>query len=150
LGLAAGGAAVKPVRQTKRGGPNVRPEERGDCWDACLASILEVPVADAHVTHAVNDWWAESQRVLAQHGYEALPIHPTCHPSGYWIAGVPSKNLGSYDDGSPVMHVIVMRGGEVAHDPSLGDRYAAGMGLEDVEVADGFVLVPLAVRSLAA
>jgi hypothetical protein len=35
---------VIPVTQTKRGGRAARPEHRGGCVDACIASILELDI----------------------------------------------------------------------------------------------------------
>lgn len=144
---------MKPVKQTKRGGPNVPPEERGDCWSACLASILEVPIAAVPVPHSddlEHHWWNATQDALAPHGYEVVQTSWTCWPRSHWIAQVPSKNLGPEDDGTPVMHVIVMHGDEVAHDPCLGERYKVGTPLDDLDVHGAYVLVPLVTRSLAA
>lgn len=144
---------MRPVRQTKRGGPDVPPEERGDCWNACLASLLEVPIEAVPVPHSddpEHHWWDATQEALEPHGYEVVMASWNVYPSGYWIAVVPSKNLGSYDDGTPVMHVIVMHGGEVAHDPCLGERYPAGTPIDELELNGAYVLVPLQVRSLAA
>lgn len=147
-----------PVTQTKRGGPDVPPEERGDCFDACLASVLEVGLADVPVPHT-GDWWENAQAAVERHGYRiVLAVSGTLTArevsewlgSIYWIAGLPSLNLGTYDDGHPVMHMIVMRGAEVAHDPSLGERYALGPLPDDVLIHDVLLLVPLEPRAVAA
>lgn len=150
---------MKPVTQTRRGGPNVPPEERGDCFDACLASILEVDIGEVPVPH-VAEWWDAAQRAVEQHGYRVLYLGEhkgtTAAALGewlgpvYWIAGVPSLNLGTDDDGRPVGHGIVMRGGDVAHDPSLGKRYPLGPLPDDVPILDAMVLVPLEPRAVAA
>lgn len=148
-----------PVTQTKGGGPDVPPEQRGDCFDACLASLLEVDIADVPCPHS-DTWWDDAQAAVARHGYRivmlaseaeftAAEVAEWVGDTTLWIAGVPSLNLGTYDDGRPVMHVIVMRGEEVAHDPSLGKRYP----LEprpDLTVHDVLVLVPFEPRSVAA
>lgn len=137
-----------PVRQTKRGGPNVPPEERGDCWDACLASLLEVPIDAVSVPHSDDPdhhWWDATREALEPHGYRAVCASISCYPDGYWIAAVPSKNLGP-----GVSHVVVMLGGVVAHDPCLGARYPAGTPIEELDIKDAFVLVPREIRSLAA
>lgn len=145
-----------PVTQTKRGGPDVPPEERGDCFDACLASLLEVAIEDAPCTHDTDDWWANTQETAARHGYRIVYVGPLNQPAAevgrwvgpvYWIAGVPSLNLGTYDDGSPVMHVVVMRGTELVHDPSLGERYPLGEPPAGFLIADAMLLVPLEIRS---
>lgn len=148
---------MRPVTQSKRGGPNERPEERGDCFTACLASILEVDLADVPVPH-VDDWWDVAQDAVRQHGYRLVYIGGdettgTGAELGewlgpvYWIAGVPSLNLGTYQDGRPVGHVVVMRGPELVHDPSLGERYPLGRLTDDVPVDAAMLLVQLEPRS---
>jgi hypothetical protein len=140
-----------PVMQTKRGGPGVPSHERGDCWPACLASILEVPIDEVLIPHSdtpESHWWDESQQALEPHGFEVVVTSWVCWPRGYWIASVPSKNLGCHDDGQPVMHVIVMHSHEVAHDPCLGECYSIGTAVGDLNVESAYVLVPLETRSL--
>jgi hypothetical protein len=146
------------VTQTKRGGPDAPPEERGDCFDACLASVLEVPIEEVHVPH-VGVWWDHAQHAVARHGYRliyigggparAVELGEWFGPI-YWIAGVPSLNLGTRDDGSPILHVVVMRGAEIVHDPSLGRRYPLGPVADDFEVQDATLLVELEPRAEAA
>ncbi len=147
---------MKPVTQTKRGGPDVAPDERGDCFDACLASLLEVGIEDVPCPHT-GDWWDDAQAAVMRHGYrillaaheeDGLTVREVAEWFGpvCWIAGVPSLNLGTYEDGRPVMHVIVMRGVDIAHDPSLGDRYSLGSA-PDMVVNDALLLVPLEPRS---
>lgn len=148
-----GGRAVKPVMQTKRGGADVAPEERGDCWSACLASILEVPIEAVAIPHSDDPdwhWWDASREALAPHGCYPCYADKRVYPDGYWIAQVPSLNLGTLPNGQPVPHVIVMRTGEVAHDPSLGERYAVGTSVEDLNVTGAFLVVPFETRSIAA
>lgn len=143
---------MKRVMQTKRGGSQVPPEERGDCWAACLASLLEVPIGDVPVPHSdgpEHHWFDETQRALIAHGYRAVCASIHCYPSGYWIAAVPSLNL-KRSDGEPEPHVVVMHDGHVAHDPALGNRYEVGTSVSNLKLLDAFVLVPLELRSLAA
>lgn len=147
-----------PVTQTKRGGPDVPPEERGDCFDACLASILEVAIDEVSCPH-VDDWWGEAQRAVGRHGYRLLYVssEPTkavefAAWAGdiYWLAGVPSLNLGLSAAGEQIMHVVVMRGAELVHDPSLGQRYPLGPVADDFMVQDSIVLAPFEIRSQVA
>jgi hypothetical protein len=145
---------MKPVTQTKRGGNDAAPEDRGDCFDACLASVLEVPIEAVHVPHD-EEWWQHAIDVVAAQGHRLLPVYnPDAVPEGekytaamigewlgdvYWLACVPSHSLAGE------RHVIVMRGPDVAHDPGLGERlYTAGPLADDVEVFDAMLLVPLA------
>lgn len=138
-----------PVMQTKRGGSGVPPEERGDCLAACLASLLEVPIEDVPIPHGDDDgphWWDLTQAALRPHGWRCVVADRRIYPDGYWLAFVPSRNLRR-ESGEPESHVIVMHDGQVAHDPSLGDRYALGTSIEDLEVQSAYVLVPLVIRT---
>jgi hypothetical protein len=142
-----------PVQQTKRGRPHPPPEERGDCFDACLASILEVPIEAVHVPHD-EDWWEHAQAVVERHGYRLLYVATSEGPTGppkasavgewigpaYWLAGIPSTTLGAYENGRPVGHMVVMRGAELVHDPTLGEARPLGPLPDDVPVLDAFVL----------
>lgn len=135
-----------PVSQTKRGGADVPPEERGDCMAACIASVLEVLLVTLPCLHSDgDDWWDRIQGAVAAHGHGLVFVHDTFLPTAdvYWLAAVPSLNL-KREDGSALGHMIVMRGAVVAHDPSLGRRYAAGTHLTDLLLIEGYVLVPLA------
>jgi hypothetical protein len=143
---------VIPVMQTKKGGPDVPPEERGDCWPACLASILEVPITSIAVPHEEEDWWKATRDALKPHGFECFSSRgEVVLQYGYWIGTVPSLNLGTYEeDGSPVLHCVVMKGDRIAHDPSIGEhQYATGTHVDDIDLRECTVLVPLAIRSLA-
>lgn len=110
-----------PIMQTKRGGP--------------------VPHSDDPEWH----WWDATQRALAPLGYCAVITRADVWPDCLWIAAVPSLNLRK-PDGTPIPHVVVMRDGEVAHDPGLAKRYAVGTPIEQLEVLDAFVLVPFEVE----
>lgn len=146
-----------PVTQTKRGGPDVSLEERGDCFDACLASILEVGIRDVPCPHG-DGWWDAAQAAVARHGHRIVYLmgdatskeRVTATEVGtwlgrvHWLAAIPSLNLGTYDDGSPVLHVVVMRGRDLVHDPSLGERYPLGPLADEVQILDVMVLMPLA------
>lgn len=133
-----------PVKQTKRGGRDVPPAERGDCLSACFASLLEVPIGAVPIPHSDDpdvSWWQVMQEAVAPHGYEIAYVYPDAayHPAGWWVASVPSKNLGP-----DVRHVVVMSGRLVAHDPCLGDTYPVGTHLDDLgDVTNGYALIPL-------
>jgi hypothetical protein len=48
---------------------------RGDCFRACVASILELPIEDVpHFVAIEKDWWGEVQRWLAKWDLFALWI----------------------------------------------------------------------------
>lgn len=125
---------MKPITQTLRGGPNVEPHLRGDCFRACIASILELGHEDLPNPHDADHWFDAWQEALAPYGLRLIEWEVSAEPElwfeGYWIASVPSLNLGTNDDGSPVLHCVVMRGSEFVHDPSMGKRY------ESVDLAE--------------
>jgi hypothetical protein len=52
----------------KRGGKDAPPEERGDCFDACLASVLETELAACRIEHG-DEWWESAETVARRHGH---------------------------------------------------------------------------------
>ena len=129
---------MRPVMQTRRGGADVPVDERGNCWAACLASVLEVGLA-AVDTPRGDEWWERSCAAVDALGYELVQVHPWCAPKrAFWIAQVPSLNP-AHDGGMPLGHSVVMEGERLAHDPATG--YAVGTDLRYLLVIDAFVLV---------
>lgn len=127
--------------QTKYGGPSAPVEERGDCFDACLASVLEVPIEAVCVPHT-DDWWERAQDAVAHHGHRILYLGEhtaTTEELGewlgpvFWIAAIETGG-----GGAPVKHSIVMCGANLAHDP-LGRLYTAPS-----RIYSALVLLPLA------
>jgi hypothetical protein len=134
------------LTQTRAGGPDAPLEERGDCLDACCASILGVPIGTVPCRHGER-WWDHLHDALRPHGYCIgvldMKLSP---PRGYWIASVPSLNLVPTEGGRPVLHVVVACGDEFVHDPSKGKRYDDASWLQawdDGAIVEGWVLVPL-------
>lgn len=124
--------------QTLKGGADVPPNERGDCFRACVASILDEPIESLPNPH--DNWdegWFDAMRERGLQMVEANIEH--WYPDGYWIAQLPSLNLPG------CMHVVVMRGGDLIHDPGLtkrytdGDYWKAGRG----SVTRGWTIAPL-------
>lgn len=113
---------MKPVDQTITG-------DRGDCFRACLASILEVPTLDVpHFFDEAEDMHAATIQWLAPKGIAFLAMYflnPTVLQSThfdfsmYCILGGygPRKN----ERGDYRMHAVVARtlpwGVEIVHDP---------------------------------
>ena len=113
---------MKPTPQTILASPGVR----GDCFRACIASILELPIEDVpHFVAIEHDWWGETQRWLAKRGLFAmwLPIrHPDemhfCNPceDSYCILA------GASPRGNGIKHAVVGKivqgwNFEIAYDP---------------------------------
>lgn len=119
-----------PVYQTM----TVANDGQGNCFNACIASILERPlrhVAEIHpkTPHYWSSWddWFESEGIeLHDHG----PANP---PKGWAIAT--GEGYRTYPDGHeraglPIRHACVAFNGEVLHDP-----FPDGKGLKSI---DGF------------
>lgn len=123
---------MKPISQTRNGGPDTPPEGHGDCFRACVCSLLELPhEAFESPSPALphNEWAVAWQRQLMERGFwmAGIEVDPDDEPwyasPGYWIASVPSLNLGTDENGDPIRHAVVMHGTELAHDPSTQNRY---------------------------
>lgn len=109
----------------------------GDCFAACMASLLELPIEVVPNDHSPEHWlvW---QQFLSQFGLE-MSYDSSKGPiwaSNPWIASVKSKN---YDE---ITHAIIMHnGGEVLFDPSNKKRYRKGeyLGGEDI-IVGGYII----------
>jgi hypothetical protein len=107
---------MKPVYQTKFGKPG------GNCFPACVASILELRLED--VPDVCNDypeypdpspWLVAFADWLRPRGLDFMlaALDNTFPPwwTMYWIAGGPQKRTG-------IMHAVVYKGQEQVHDPN--------------------------------
>jgi len=97
--------------------------EKGDCFRACLTSILGIP-NDPTLPDINNPKWKQEwDAFLGQFGLRLVFNIGDVWRSGYWIAGVPSKN---YTDSN---HAIVMKGTRIAFDPSTKKTYEKGRNI---------------------
>src|SRR4051812_36660798 len=114
---------MKPVFQTEFG------RGKGNCYAACLASILELPINSVpNFCHLYdnNEWMQQANRWCWQFGYGlVLVIGPDdafantlAESGGYFIATGPTKR----EEG---LHAVIYHKGVCAHDPMPG-----GEGLE--------------------
>ena len=115
-----------PQKQLVFGGGN------GDCFRACVASILELPNCDLLPNDHSPEWHFTWEEWLSQFGlildFDAKRIWRET----YWIASVKSKNLVESS------HAIVMKSSQVAFDPSTKKRYRKGSFLKGDEVNGGW------------
>lgn len=112
-------------------------QPQGNCWEACLASLLEVPVSevpDGRQEGGTRSNWTQIQMWLFERFGQVLmmlPLHlagsVAVAPEGYYILS------GRALTGIP--HAVVARAGMIVHDPN-----PYGGGLETVSVFE--VLVP--------
>ena len=112
---------MTPIFQTDRTATS------GNCLQASLASVLEVPLesvphfsrdeSDATFYAAVRRW------LIAQHGLTVM-----CFPESYWAEHQPVYHLISGRSPCGSEHVVVARDGDVVHDPA-GNPPAITKGL---------------------
>lgn len=101
---------MKPVYQTTFGYPN------GNCFQAALASILELPLEKVphFMLDLTNDWFMELRNWLGQFGLDAICVR------GESEAFLPSKGyyiMGGRRPGRTYLHAVVACNGQVVHDP---------------------------------
>lgn len=108
----------------------------GDCFGACLASILELPIEVIPNDHS-ESWYAIQKLFLNQFGID-MTFHNRQGPiwsESPWIASVKSKN---YNDGTT--HAIIMKGSLVFHDPSTKTRYKKGTSVPHDDMIGGYIM----------
>ncbi len=117
---------MRRVYQTRFAGPNVPPEDQGNCFAACFASILEVDLADVDFLFPddpYGDWtvpyveYAEGMGLLllvlnasAVARLDEARLGRCLAPAGMSIATGPSSTPG-------VLHSVVVMDGLTEHDP---------------------------------
>lgn len=128
---------MKPVRQ------RTVHQGYGDCFAACLASLLELPI-EAVPSDVSSSHWNTVKGFLGQFGLD-ITYHNAQSPiwsDSPWIAGVKSKNYPG------VTHAIIMQGSCVLFDPSTKVRYKTGTGLLGNDTVVGGYIIRVADFSL--
>lgn len=103
-----------PVLQTLNGSRD------GNCFEACVASILECAIAEIPplVLNNPDDWFEKCSEFLHSRGYSAAYIHntPPVRPRGFHIA------CGNYQDtvDGVIGHASVAKDGEIFWCPTFG------------------------------
>jgi hypothetical protein len=130
-----------PVFQTM----TVANDGKGNCFNACVASILELPLRDVAQVFPdfQGDYWAEWNRWGEARGVE-INYRPCgdAPPKGFAIA----TGMGGrfYPEGHPkagreIMHAVVVFNGDLAHDPFPGgkgiDRARYYWTIDAIEIA---------------
>lgn len=105
---------MRPVDQTKFGFPG------GNCFSACVASILELDVEQVpyFMADPVEEWmrrleaWLDSIKCGL---YPVLvPVSDEWYPAGYYVLSGQSPRK---PEDAGALHSVVARGREVVHDP---------------------------------
>ena len=119
-----------PVYQTAFGGPDS--PTPGDCFRACVASILELPINEVPHFCATEEWIPPLQAWFRERGWMPLLV---AGDIGCWLLDAyhVAAGPGSRDG---CAHCVVCRGDELAHDPLPG-----GMGLSSVAKRVLFVAI---------
>ena len=127
---------MKEVYQTKFGGIDAPIEERGNCWQAAVASVLELKLEDAFDIRQYDQgkegskWLEDFNEWLEKYNLGCVCIEvkrkelPSTLPLGYHIAEVTSTTLTKGET-----HIIVIHNYEPSHDPNpkaegIGDLIA--------------------------
>lgn len=110
-----------PVEQTRYGFPD------GNCFAACVASILELPLSDTDIiSAAADDWWGTWQAWLAERNLQMIHwpiVEGSLVPRGWAILGTKPPHLADAPGIPPewqgrVGHSVVAHNGEPAHNPN--------------------------------
>jgi hypothetical protein len=116
--------ALIPVYQTR----TVGNDGVGNCFNACVASILELPLRDVCqvLPDFSGDYWKQWSRWAEDRGleinYRALGDAP---PKGFAIASGMGGRLypeGHRKAGREILHAVVVFNGETIHDPFPGGK----------------------------
>lgn len=117
---------MKPVDQDIFG------PELGNCWAACIASILELTLSEVPNFGASGKWFSETWNWLLDRGMASIYDGPGSgiqRPNCYHIVSGKSPR-GDWG------HACVSLGTELVHDPHPSRAFLAG------PVEDSWVIVP--------
>ncbi len=120
---------MKPVAQTIVGKPN------GNCFGACVASILELPVEEVWEAGALDgdEFWLGWKSWLESRGWSFVHIL-----AGAWFLPPRGHAIANGDSDRGLPHSVVMLDGKMVHDP-----HPSGTGLVDGKVETWVILYPM-------
>jgi hypothetical protein len=124
---------MKPVDQTRFGVPE------GNCFPACVATILHLSIEDVPSFCAKGDgWFQDFQDWLRRHGLYAVMLkhEDGWSPDGFYI-------LSGKSPRGDFLHAVVAQGADIVHDP-----HPSRAGLVDRQ--DCALIVPLDLGRLLA
>ncbi len=112
---------MNKVYQTRFGGSSAELIQQGNCFQACVATVLQMPIEEAFdaVPWPDDIWFEEFNKWLAKYNLGCVWLESSGeHPApaskflGIHIAECKSDNL--YNGGS---HAVVIEDGYLLHDP---------------------------------
>ena len=94
----------------------------GDCFNACVASVLEIPLSDASEVRSNTKgvWYREWQKWFLKRGYALEVGSLLTPPKGYSIVTVETDRVypeGHPKEGEHILHACVALDGKIVHDP---------------------------------
>jgi len=109
---------MKKVYQTKFQGIDAPVGERGNCWQAAVASVLEIPLEEVPDIQIYGDdmvWFDEFREWLKQYGLGAIGLSTGGNITiqGYHLIECKSTTLNNGE-----LHVVVGLNEKVVHDPN--------------------------------
>lgn len=107
--------------------------EKGDCFRACVTSLLGIP-NDKRLPNVDDpEWYLKWHKFLRPLGMQLWYEGKSFWRHGYWIASVKSKNFAN-----GTTHAIVMKGSDVFHDPTTTkNKYRPGDNLLGADTVVG-------------
>jgi hypothetical protein len=123
---------VKPIHQTEFGWP------KGNCYAACVASLMEIPLEDCPVVPEGedSDWNQIWDNWYADRGIARLvfPYTPEYLVKGWQIlAGITPREIQD-GTGKRPMHAVVGLDGKAVHDPHPDSTFFADAVPAEVEI----------------
>lgn len=121
---------MKKVYQTRFGGSDSPVSEQGNCFQACVASIFEIPLEEAFdcipysrkddvgkpVDEAVE--FIEFNKWLSGYGLQTIFVQAYPMPRMTTLRGIHLMEVESSTLKKGEGHMVVIRDGEVVHDPN--------------------------------
>jgi len=99
---------MKKIYQTKY-------QEKGNCFQACLASILEVEleaIPDFCNLYPVGIWFKKCKKWMEEKVGVEIEVFVCVSETPYFVIGT-----YAHVEDSKKKHAVIVRNGEVAHDP---------------------------------
>jgi hypothetical protein len=94
----------------------------GDCMNACVASVLDIPIEDAYdvLPGQPGVWFLSWRRWFKARGLSLLLRSVIMPPEGYSIASVETDRIypsTHQDAGKPISHAVIALDGQIVFDP---------------------------------
>lgn len=106
---------MKPVMQT------IRTRENGNCFQACIASILEIPLEEVpHFCGDMNEKWWEDFVEWMVGNYDLCPVLIELDATGVMMPNV-GYCIVSGEGGLGVLHSVVGKDGDIVFNPQGND-----------------------------